>query len=79
MVEIERREFLEGAYLRVSFLLFRKKMPFEENSNRYAGHCKKCGKSVKGSYQFCFHCNKERNQSSGTKRQRSNEFETNNA
>ena len=40
-------------------------MPFEENSNRYAGHCKKCGKSVKGSYQFCFHCNKERNQSSG--------------
>jgi len=54
-------------------------MPFEENSNRYAGHCKKCNKSVKGSYQFCFHCNKERNQSSGTKRQRSNEFETNNA
>ena len=33
MVEIERREFLEGAYLRVSFLLFRKKMPLQDSTN----------------------------------------------
>ena len=33
MVEIERREFLEGAYLRVSFLLFRKKMPLQDGTN----------------------------------------------
>ena len=64
----------EGAYLRVSFLLFRKKMPFEGNSNQYRGRCGKCGKPVTKSYKFCFHCNKERNPSSETKRQRSNEF-----
>ena len=34
MVEIERREFLEGAYLRVSFLLFRKKMPLQDSTNK---------------------------------------------
>ena len=33
MVEIERREFLEGAYLRVSFLLFRNKMPLQDSTN----------------------------------------------
>ena len=64
----------EGAYLRVSFLLFRKKMPFEGNSNQYRGRCGKCGKPVTKSYKFCFHCNRERNSSSETKRQRSDEF-----
>ena len=33
MVEIERREFLEGAYLLVSFLLFRNKMPLQDSTN----------------------------------------------
>jgi len=49
-------------------------MSLEGNSNQYRGRCGKCGKPVTKSYKFCFHCNKERNSSSETKRQRSDEF-----
>ena len=41
---------------------------------QYRGRCGKCGKPVTKSYKFCFHCNKERNPYSETKRQRSDEF-----
>ena len=48
MVEIERREFLEGAYLRVSFLLFRKKMPLQDSTNTQTRSPRRVVKDVLG-------------------------------
>ena len=48
MVEIERLEFLEGAYLRVSFLLFRKKMPLQDSTNKQTRSPRRDVKDVLG-------------------------------
>ena len=48
MVEIERREFLEGAHLRVSFLLFRKKMPLQDSTNKQTRSPRRDVKDVLG-------------------------------
>ena len=48
MVEIERREFLEGAYLRVSFLLFRNKMPLHDSTNTQTRSPRRVVKDVLG-------------------------------
>ena len=48
MVEIKRREFLEGAYLRVSFLLFRNKMPLQDSTNKQTRSPRRDVKDVLG-------------------------------
>jgi len=48
VVEIERREFLQGAYLRVSFLLFRKKMPLQDSTNKQTRSPRRDVKDVLG-------------------------------
>ena len=48
MSEIERREFLEGAYLRVSFLLFRNKMPLQDSTNKQTRSPRRDVKDVLG-------------------------------